>query len=767
MRTAVGAVEKQAGRRVLLLTIGPVVGVTIGALTNVLTSHWNWWLFSTLTALICVAAVVAVALDGATGNPIRRDARSAIRRRSQKQESPGIDTLPGDDDHFIGRQDEISRLSTMIDGAAKPGGSRTRVYSVEGIGGVGKTSLAVHIAHQVANCFPDAVLYIDLRAHVDSQKPITASEALATLLSNLGVPGEIIPDSLEGRKALWRRELAGARALVILDNASGPDYISDMLTGGDQCLFIITSRQKMAEIDGVYSLPLETLPSDDAITLFGRLLGTEPVGQQKADIAEVVRRIGCLPLAIMLTAARLRKHPTWTIDDLLADVSQNTPLERVCALSYEDLEPRQKAFFLLLSVHPGAEITAQTAAVLTGTSVRAAADSLEELYNRYLLAEPSPRRFKFHDLIKDFAIREGSEMSEAKRQEALLRLLGYYSFMTESASEMIGMHDLFTVAPPSNSTKLDSITDDASALNWLDTELGNLLACAYYANSKAVLPSAWQLPASLTYYLRLRGLLVQAMSLLDVALQTLEHEPDRFGEATVRRRVGQLARLQGHSTLSRRQLDKSMQLTRELGDRQGLAWCHHELAHLDRLNGDLTGARNNLTAALEINRDLGNRAGIAAAETYLGTVLHSSGDYEQAREYLEDSLRLSNERADRRAQAAALYHLGALKRDSGNYVGAREMLDQALTIYDRVRNRQGQAECHLNLAMIDRLTDSYEPAARHLSEALGTYVELGYRRGEADTYAELAATAEAAGDQTMSIVHRQRADTIYAELVQS
>ena len=759
MRAAGGALRRQSGRRALLLTLGPVVGVIIGVITNVLTSHWNWWLFSILTVLVCLAAGVAVALDGDTGKEWLRGRR---RRRAH------LEGLPQEANHFTGRQDEVSRLSAMIGGGAYPGGHRVGVFSVEGIGGVGKTSLVVYVARRIAKRYPGGVLYIDLRAHVDGQRPVPADEALAILLSDLGIPGDVIPDSLEGRKSLWRRELADAKVLVILDNASGPEHVRDMLAGGEHCLFIITSRQRMDDLEGVFSIPLETLPTADAITLFGRLLDIDPTGEQRADIAEVVGRIGCLPLAIKLTAARLRRHPTWTVHDLLEETSKNTNLERVCALAYADLEPDLKTFFRLLSAHPGAEITAQTAAVLADTSSQVASDSLEELYNRYLLTEPSRRRYKFHDLIKDFAIREGEDMhDDAERREAVVRLLEHYAYMTEWASKKIGMTDLFTVEPSAGSAEVRRLQDDTSALDWLDAEMGNLLACAHYANDEALVPFAWQLPASLTYYLRLRGFLMQAVSLLDIALRTLEREPDRFGEATVRRRAGQLARLQGHSTLSRRQLERSMQLTEELGDRQGLAWCHHELAHLDRLNKDLTAALDHLKKALEINQDLGNQDGITAAETYLGAVLHKLGETVQARDYLRDALRLAREKADRRAQAAALYQLGALERDSGDYTVAREMLNQALDIYDDVRNRQGQAECHLNLATIERLTGRYDHATRHLQEALGIYVELGYRRGEADTYAELAETAKGSGQQSLSLVHDQRAKAIDAELKQS
>ena len=183
----------------MLLTLGPVFGVTIGVISNTLTNHWSWWLFAILTILVCLAAIVAVALDEVVGRTIRRGAHFAIR---SPQKTPRFNTLPNDADHFTGRQEEISRLSAMIGGTVKSGAGKIAVYSVEGIGGVGKTSLVIHVAHQIATRYRDAVLYIDLRAHDDGQKPLTADEALAILLSDLNIPGDLVPDSLEGRRSI-------------------------------------------------------------------------------------------------------------------------------------------------------------------------------------------------------------------------------------------------------------------------------------------------------------------------------------------------------------------------------------------------------------------------------------------------------------------------------------------------------------------------------------------------------------------------------------
>jgi tetratricopeptide (TPR) repeat protein len=751
-------------RRALLLILGPVGGAAVGTITNILTSHWNWWLFSILTVIVGVTAGVAVVLDGdADGAPKRAEGSRVADWVPQRRRSARINTLPRDVDDFTGRRDEVARLLREIDGAA---GSSIAVHSIEGMGGIGKTSLAVHVAHRIADRYPDAVLFINLRAHVEGQAPMTTNEALAILLADLGIPGSSIPEQLEGRASLWRRELANARVLVILDNASSPDQIRDLLAGGRRCLILITSRRKLIELEGVSSLFLGTLPADDAVTLFERVLGAERAAGQLMEIADAVRRLAYLPLAIRLAAARLRAHPTWMVRDLLErDISQDSTLERIYTLSYRDLDPNHKAFFRLLSVHPGSEITAEAAAVLTGTSVSGAVDILDGLYNLHLIEEPSHHRFRFHDLIKDFANREGSEMSnEPERQSALRRLLVYYAYMATASSERIGTLDVVAVAAPVGGPIVHPPEDEIAALAWFDAELGNLLACAYYANDKAMLPFAWQLPSAMTSFLRLRGFLAQAVSVLDTALRTLIAEPDTTGEAVVRRRIGHVARLQGDYRLSREELDRSLRLTRELGDRQGLAWCYHELGHLDRLTGDTATARLHLTEALAIQRELGNLAGEGAVATNLAMVLRTDGEFDAARRYFREALRNATESGDRRAEAFAGYQLGALECESGDYSGARDLLVHALSIYDGVRNRHGQADCYFNLAVVDRLAGDYEAAKRYLTNALSIYVELRYRRGEADTHAEFAATAEAAGDPARSLVHRERAATIYAEL---
>ena len=710
-------------------------------------------------------------------------------------------SLPPDTAVFTGRDEELHRITTAVTDAAGADGG-VAIHAISGMPGAGKTALACHVAHLLRPRFPDRQLFIDLHAHTPGQDPMPPEEALAELLTAVGMEDRYLPKDLEGRASLWRDRMADQRALLVLDNAASSDQVAPILPGGDGCLVLVTSRRYLGDLPGaIVPVPLDALPPDKAQAMFLHLASRAATAPEAA-VQDLVRLAGYLPLAISLLARVYAKHPSWTLVDLaretreslLTIAAEKANVAAAFDISYRYLAQDQQQFFCCLGLHPGTTINAYAAAALAGIPPQEANSHLDALHSEGLLTKAGYRRYAMHDLIRryvqdrataghdadrdrglerllaheEFANREVSDMrNSSERRNAMLRLLGYYAFMASVASESIGMHDLFAVPGPANESEIAPPGDEISALAWFDAELGNLLACAYYANDESLLPFAWQIPASMTSFLRLRGFLGQAESLLNRALHTLTEQPDPSGEAIVYRRLGQVARLQGNVELSRDQLGRSFQLTTDLGDRHGLAWCHHELGHLDQITRNLDAACEHFTEALAINRELEYPPGEVAAKTNLAIVLHAKddpGDTDAARRYLQEALHIAANKGDQRAQAFALYELGALERDSGEYVAARELLTQALVIYNDAGNRHGQADCHLHLAKTDRLTSNYEAAKGHLTEALRIYVELGYRRREADTYAELAATAEAASDEALSLIHRQRADTIYAEI---
>ena len=188
------------------------------------------------------------------------------------------------------------------------------VRVIDGMAGVGKTALAVHLADLLEEHYPDAHLFIDLHGHSDRER-VDPPRALAVLLRQLGVTPERIPAGTDERVALWRSELAGRRTLLLLDNAATSAQVLPLLPGTGTSLTLVTSRHRLSGLDGVRPESLDVLSADEAADLFTRIVGDRAVAEPAA-VAEVVRRCGWLPLAIRLAAARLAGRRRWQVADL-------------------------------------------------------------------------------------------------------------------------------------------------------------------------------------------------------------------------------------------------------------------------------------------------------------------------------------------------------------------------------------------------------------------------------------------------------------------
>src|SRR5712692_3772799 len=363
-------------------------------------------------------------------------------------------TLPRDIAGFTGRSAEIGQLMAAVADVASGGGA-VGICAIGGMAGIGKTTLAVHAAHQLAGRFPDGQIFLPLHGHTPGQRPVDPADALASLLLAAGIAAGQIPPGLDGRAGCWRDYLAGKKVLLVLDDAAGHEQVRPLLPGTAGSLVVITSRPRLTALADAAVISLDTLPPDEAVLLLTRLAGGPGLGPGDAGAGEVARLCGYLPLAIGMLAAQLRHHPAWTAEGLATDLAaardrlelmhaENTSVAAAFDLSYQDLPADQQRLFRRLGLHPGPDIDARAAAALDDTTLAAARRGLEGLYGQHLITEPARGRYRLHDLLREHARALAAADDPAVGQAATGRLLDYYLHAALAASQHIATRTIAT-----------------------------------------------------------------------------------------------------------------------------------------------------------------------------------------------------------------------------------------------------------------------------------------------------------------------------------
>ncbi len=288
------------------------------------------------------------------------------------------------------------------------------ISAIDGMAGVGKTQLALHAAHELVRGgrFTDAQLYVDLRGFDADHPPVDPAVVLETFLRQLGVAAQRIPAVLEERAAMFRDQMHGRDALILLDNAAGEEQIRALIPASPSCLVLVTSRRSLAGLETASLHTLDVFNPAESVTLLARMAGNDRIAAEPEAAAAIAEACGFLPLAIALAASRLRARPTWTLAHLVhrlhapgLDVfsAGNRALRPILDLSYRGLPPSTKFLFCTLGLHPGDDFSAAAAAATGGTSATETDRILERLQDEHLLQRTASRRYRFHDLVRRYA----------------------------------------------------------------------------------------------------------------------------------------------------------------------------------------------------------------------------------------------------------------------------------------------------------------------------------------------------------------------------
>ncbi|WP_186316092.1 AfsR/SARP family transcriptional regulator [Catellatospora sichuanensis] len=349
--------------------------------------------------------------------------------------------LPADHPYFTGRADVMAAAQALL-----AGDQRTTALVIDGMPGVGKTTLAVHLSHRLAARYPDGQLHADLRGFDSGNAVMTPAEALRGFLWSLGVAPAAIPAELHAQAGLYRSILAERRMLILLDNCRDWDQIRHLLPGTGGSLVIATSRRRITGVAGsagAHPLHLDLLTDAEARELLARRLG-DVVAADPAAVGEIIARCGRLPLALALVATRSVGRPGLSLPAVVGELAAadgrlagfgdaHADLEAIFSWSYRALTPEAARLFRLLPLHPAGELSTQAAAALAGVPARSARGLLAEL-GAQMLVRPGEGRWRMHDLLRAYATELGEDLdAAAERDAAVERVYDFYELSAYAA----------------------------------------------------------------------------------------------------------------------------------------------------------------------------------------------------------------------------------------------------------------------------------------------------------------------------------------------
>jgi tetratricopeptide (TPR) repeat protein len=606
--------------------------------------------------------------------------------------------LPTAAPSFTGRASELGFLARVAGRAADGQPGETLVIVIEGTAGIGKTTLAIHLAHQVKDQFPDGQLFVNLHGFDPVAGPVAAETVLPDFLESFDTGPTKMPASAAGCAALYRSLIARRRMLIVLDNARDPEHVRDLLPASPGCLILITSRNQMTGLvaEGAKTLRLDAFSLVEARQLFAERVGASRIEREADATEDLIGLTARLPLALSVAGAYVAAHPQFSLSevasefrdrrlDLLDTGDPATSVRSVFASSYQHLTDPTARLFRLLGIHPGEETSISAAASLAGLPVSDARKALTELARASLLTEPSPGRFAFHDLLRAFAAELAEEIDGAGEITAAeQRLVDHYLHSADNAVQRIYPATLpVTLSETSVAVRPEPLRSYEEAQSWLRTELRVLLATVTHAAARAPVFDiyCWQLPLLLATALVRSGRWHEYLACQRIALAAAERLGDPTALGHAHSGLAYACAMLGDTGAAREHLDQSLEAFETAGDQAALAAVRSRLAMLLEQQGRYTEALEHGREALRLRRAFGNRAAIAHAENVVGWTYARLGQHEEALRHCRRGLDLATETGSRSLAADILDSLGMINLAMGKLEQALSWYQQALAAY--------------------------------------------------------------------------------------
>ncbi|MFS8095659.1 tetratricopeptide repeat protein [Lentzea alba] len=713
--------------------------------------------------------------------------RNLAERARRGEPASSLPSRPGG---FTGRSGELAKVE-----AAAAGSGERRAVWISGAPGVGKTGLAVEAAHRLRHRFQDGQLLVRLNGFTPNVAPMSVSDALTQLLTELGVPAEQIPDTVGRKATLYQSQLYGTKTLVVLDNAASPEQVRPLLPETRECFAVVTSR-KMGEPDISEHVRLGPLPPEDASALFRALTDPFRVRGRSADVAGLVKRCGYLPVSIKVAAALLRRHDRWSLDHLLGRLDENGPWREDGAAavhaSYRQLDDELQQVFRLFGHLPGPDVDLVGAAALVGRDVAGTRKLLDDLHEVCLLEEVAPDRYQMLDSIKEFAA------LEPPRADAVQRLLDFY--LTTLANAV-------NVAYPFDRTVLPSVdresplalqfSSEDEAMAWITVERDNLIAAIQHSGQD----HAWRLAALIWRHfnttnrfedwihaveavhadgdrgqahvlLRLsianerRGHHSEALALAEQALPRWARLDDVAGEAATRCALAISSLQLGAHDVAMRHLEAALPKYELCQDLRGRAHALSMQGYINEQHQKYDLALTQHDESVRILRKIGHQQGLAHALNNLGAIRQHLGMIEEAIPDHFEAHEIAVEIGDDCVAAFALTNIADAHRLAGRLTEALHHHDLAAKAAAGLTDPDLQARLLRDRAATMRDSGDLVAALRLYQTLLDVAVGTGNRTNQSHGEIGLARTLHALDRHPEAVAHWDAAETVFRDLDQ-
>ncbi|MEI8413036.1 MULTISPECIES: AfsR/SARP family transcriptional regulator [unclassified Kribbella] len=661
-------------------------------------------------------------------------------------EDPGLDTtaaaapavatkpgqLPPAPGAFFGREPELAEL----DLAATSGDG---LVLLTGMAGVGKTGLAVHYSHQVADNYGNGQLYLDLRGH-SSAPALDPLQALGHLLRGLG--SDRVPESLAEATAEYRSQIAGRKILVLLDNAGSTDQIRPLLPATPGCLTLITSRNRLSGLiahEGAQRISLDTLDADTAHELLVRLLGHGRVTAEGASVADLIEACAGLPLALRIAAAQLADEPHRSVADYVTELQERgltvlaleddeqSAVAAAFDLSYHHLETGVRRLFRLAGLIPGLDFTVDAAAALTGTRVAEARAAVRVLTGAHLLQEHAAGRYRFHDLLRDYARQRAVvEEPETQRAEALNRLYTWYYRGRTAAAEHLISWRLEPPCPPLPEVPPVGFAAAGEALTWLQAEFQNIVAAIRECAVNGPAHWCWHLALGVVSDMERHGHLTDVLSMLEVVVDAARAADDQQAIALSLGEFGILESTAGR-TLSSELITEMLAAAQNSGAAAVTGFGLYVTGVIRMRSGDAPAAVDYLSRALDTQERAGDTIGQTLTYLNLGNVTLMQGDVRGGARAYERMIEIAGDQTPS-LTVSGLLNLCHARITLGRLDGIDELLKRAEQLVERLHDTSRGCVVTYTRASLYRDSGRAAEARELLQQASHLATEIGLPR---------------------------------------